>query len=268
MRFPARTSIAGLGLLLTLALAGCTDSNGAAPADDHAAGDAQGGEAVVLTDESAAADDSSAPDEASQPESLRAPVIPEDLPDDIPFAKMGLPRRKSLLDGIREYEGIEDPERESVYVGRREVGPISDYELEGSFETPEILAQTILDAILFDDPKMLHSLRITKPEFEYLFWDEFPQSRPATNILAGDAWGFHDATCHDGVSDVLNDHAGRELHLVEVKYTEGLAPYSNFNLVKGVVIWAVDNEGNDVFLDQARTFAERNGRWKVYIYKD
>lgn len=236
MNIASRIRIPGLLLALPLLVTACSDSSGT-----H---------------------DTDAPSD-----NAGAPAIPAGLPDDIPFVKMGEPRSKSLLDGIREYEGIDDPERASVYTGRREVEPITDYELEGSFDSPETLAQAILDAVFFDDPKLLHTLRVSRPEFDYLVWTEFPQSRPATNITAGDAWAFHEAACNDGISELVDRHGKEELHLVEVKYTEGLAPYTNFNVVKGVILWVVDDEGNDIFLDQVPTFLERNGRWKVYMYK-
>ena len=159
-----------------------------------------------------------------------------------------------------------DEEHESVARGRRLVSGREDYELSGTYASADELAQAILDAFLHSDPARLHELHVTRSEFEQLFWPEFPQSRPATNIQPIDAWGFHFAACSDGVMSGLTRHGGRQLFLQHVGYESGIAPYTNFTLYHGVVIEAVDDRGESVEVNVATVFAERKGRWKVYMF--
>jgi hypothetical protein len=139
-------------------------------------------------------------------------------------------------------------------------------ELFGAYDTPEELAQVVLDAIAIGDAGLLHVQRVTEREFAQIFWPEFPQSRPATNIRVDDAWMFHDAECRDGVKEALHRWGGTELALRSIRWEEGIAQYANFNLYHGVVLEAVTDRGEPVEVEIAPLFAERNGRWKVYMY--
>jgi hypothetical protein len=140
------------------------------------------------------------------------------------------------------------------------------FELTGTYASADELARAILDALVANDPAPLHDLHVTQAEFEQLFWPEFPQSRPATNIHAIDAWGFHYASCCDGITQGLTLYGGRPLHLVHLRYDQGFAPYTNFSLYHGVVIQAVDDRGESVEVQVATVFVERKGRWKVYMF--
>jgi hypothetical protein len=181
---------------------------------------------------------------------------------------MGRTIPPSVLDGAPGRRV--DEERGAVERGRRRVDRLPEsVRLTGpTFASPEDLAQALLDQIFFAVPDSLLDLRVPQEDFARIFWPEFPQSRPITNLVAGDAWAFHDAHCRDGVKGALSAWAGRELHLVEVTFTEGLAQYTNFNLLHGVRIHAVTDEGEDAFLRFAPIFAERDGRWSVFMFED
>ena len=150
--------------------------------------------------------------------------------------------------------------------GKRVVGPISE-ELGGGFDSAEDLARAILSGARANDTKQLHGLRVSNREFARIFWPEFPQSRPATNVQADDAWFFHDASCHDGINEIISQFGGRDLQLVRLQCSKGRLDYSNFDLYDGIVIEAVDSRGETVSIPWATTFAERNGKWKMFLYR-
>jgi hypothetical protein len=183
---------------------------------------------------------------------------------------MGEPEGESLLEEYFEKNPElrpNDPEADAVRRGRRLVGPV-DRELELAFDTPEKLAETYLDAIFLESMELFDEIRVSEEEHEAIFWPEFPQSRPITNVEAGEAWFYHQGHCREGVQEVLQRYAGQRLWLVGIRYEEGVARYRNFNLYHGVVIEAQTQDGATVDLEWAPTFAERNGRWKIYIYHD
>ncbi|MGH2571063.1 MAG: hypothetical protein ACRDGR_07550, partial [bacterium] len=192
---------------------------------------------------------------------------PSELVDrvDIPRMDIGQPVREVLFDLTNLSGAAPDPEADSVQRGRRLVEPI-EAELSGAYDTPEELAQVVLDGISIGDAGLLHDQRVTKREFAEIFWPEFPQSRPETNIQSHDAWMFHDAECHDGVKEALHRWGGTELRLQTIRWEKGIAQYANFNLYHGVVLEAVTDRGELVEVEIAPLFAERNGRWKVYMY--
>jgi hypothetical protein len=159
----------------------------------------------------------------------------------------------------------EDPEADAVRRGRRLV-PALDGNLANSFDTPEALAEAILAAIEQQSVDAFEQVRVDHREFERFFWPEFPQSRPITNVTAADAWLFHNGHCRDGVLEMIDQLGGQRLHLQSLRYREGVARYRNFNLYHGVVIEAATDAGDLVEIEAAPIFAERNGRWKAYIF--
>jgi hypothetical protein len=184
----------------------------------------------------------------------------------VALAPMGEEPGKSILDGIEDPNRVKDLEADALRTGKRVVGPISE-ELGGGYDSAEDLARSILTAVRASDTKALHSLRVSNREFARIFWPEFPQSRPATNVQADDAWFFHDASCHDGVSEIVTQFGGRHLELFEVQCRKGRLDYANFDLYDDIVIEAVDSRGERISIPWAATFAERNGKWKVFLFK-
>ena len=194
---------------------------------------------------------------------------PKLSPETVPLAPMGVKEdpSESVLDGVQDPNRVVDQEADSVRKGKRDVGPISE-EFGGGFDSAEDLARAILTGVGGNDPKALHALRVSNREFARIFWPEFPQSRPANNVTADDAWFFHDASCHDGVSEIISEFGGRAFELIRLQCKKGRLDYSNFDLYDGIVIEAVDSHGERVFIPWATTFAERNGKWKVFLYNE
>jgi hypothetical protein len=186
----------------------------------------------------------------------------------LPTKRTGRPIGNSRLEAQFEANPAllpDDPESDAVTRGRRLV-PALEGDLANSFDTPEALAEAILLAIEQQSIEPFEDLRVDRGEFERYFWPEFPQSRPITNVTAADAWLFHNGHCRDGVQEVLGELGGRRLYLQGLRYREGIARYRNFNLYHGVVMEAATEGGEIVEIEAAPVFAERNGRWKVYIF--
>ncbi|MBM3318735.1 MAG: hypothetical protein FJY75_12865 [Candidatus Eisenbacteria bacterium] len=179
----------------------------------------------------------------------------------------GEPRRRSPLENAPGYQPPGDPEAESVITGRRRVGPI-DIPFSGGARTATNLAKIVLDALALEEAETLQLIRLTFPEFRDICWPEFPQSRPATNIEAEDAWGFLNRSSVTGISRGLSDWGGRAYEFIGLDIGEGFSRYAHFNLYKGVRIRARDEAGRIVEIPIARTFIERDGVWKIYGYKE
>jgi hypothetical protein len=174
---------------------------------------------------------------------------------------------RSVLRNSSGYGLPYDPEWRSVITGRREAPPI-DAELSGGMSSLTALANAVVAAIVAEDRKRLQALRITPAEFETIFWPEFPQSRPYVRIPVAEAWGFHLAKCLGGVGRALQDFGGRQLELIDVSYGS-TKEYTNFVLYEDVTLHTLDPESHErVDLGVVPTLAKRNGRFKVFIYRD
>ena len=188
-------------------------------------------------------------------------------PEDVPLAPMGETIGYSPVTKSPGYVPANDPEADAVRTGRRQAAKI-DIPFTGSKSSPELLAEGILDALQARDIQGLLALGITSKEFADIMYPEFPESRPICNSDASTAFFFLDRTNHSGCNLGLSNWGGQDLQLQGIRYTVGRAPYTNFTLYRGVSIYVIRPNGEEGVIKFARTFAERNGTWKVYSYKD
>ncbi|MCI0632501.1 MAG: hypothetical protein L0206_01065 [Actinobacteria bacterium] len=203
-------------------------------------------------------------DRREAPRAAGAP--PGGLLSTLPDLPMGRPRVVPSYVNSPGYFQRDDPESLSEWTGRREVGPIPD---QFFFAAPsaESLASAVLAAVREASEARLRGLMIRFEEFETILWPEFPASRPATNVTAADAWANHQGHVWGGIQEGLSGWGGSDLRYHRLS-AAGVKRYTNFNLVEGVLIHAVDPDGREIVLDFAPSFVERNGRWKVYVYKE
>jgi hypothetical protein len=186
---------------------------------------------------------------------------------EVPVVSAGRSIQRSALENAPGYRPPDDPELDAVERGRRLVAE-QQIILEGGMPSAESLADMILYCLEEGDATCLHDMRVTGVEFETYLWDEFPESRPATHIEAKHAWFFLHHTCWSGVSAILSDHGGQPLLFKKISASDGYIRYTNFNMLSGVRIHAENEHGEEVIIDNAHTFCEANGVWKVYLYKD
>ncbi len=186
---------------------------------------------------------------------------------EVPVVSAGRQPPPSPLTKAEGYHPPDDPEADAVTRGYRLVG-LNEKPLADGVESAEWLAKEILHAIAANDAEALQFLRITYDEFAEILWPEMPQSRPVTNIQAEDAWFFLVRECLSAVNGALGEWGGQRLRFERLSFDEGLTRYPNYNLYQGIHIHAHRPDGEAVDLDFAHTFVEKDGVWKVYIYKD
>jgi hypothetical protein len=177
-------------------------------------------------------------------------------------APMGDPRARRWLDSRKS-----DPEFESVITGKRKVSR-HDIQLDGGEKSPEDLARRIVTAVCAGDKNGLRELMVNADEYEKILWPEFPQSRPATNWTAPEAWHRHLLKANSGADEGLESYSGKDLIFDSVTCDRGCEAYTNFNLYRDIHIHTHTPEGGEVTMSFAVSFVERNGTWKVHMYKD
>ncbi|MEZ5066855.1 MAG: hypothetical protein R3B81_19240 [bacterium] len=221
-----------------------------------------GEESVTAARDASTASSVAAPEGVSESDRIIAAKQPYDPA--IPRATLAQAARHSILEGAQNPP--EDPERDAYRKGYRDVTP-RDLALDDpTYPSAETLAAAVLDALLFDAEDLLTELQVKRREYDEIFWPEMPASRPVTGISAGDSWAFHDAKCRDGIREGLESWGGQKLQLVGLEYRVGFTPFTNFDLYRGVVIVAVDENERQVRIPIASTFVEVGGQWKVFQY--
>jgi hypothetical protein len=210
---------------------------------------------------------SAGPTSSASPPQVTSEFYSFPKPEDVPLAPMGEQVGYSPVTKSPGYHPVDDPEADAVRRGRRLASKV-DIPFTGGETSPERLAQAILDALKAEDFNVLRALRVTPDEFADIMYPEFPESRPLCNSDASTAYFFLDRTSHSGCTLGLSIWGGQDLRLLGIEYAIGRAPYTNFTLYHGVRIHVLKPNGEEGVIKFVRTFAERNGIWKVYTYKD
>jgi hypothetical protein len=276
MRFlPAGVIAAGCTLVATWSLAG----GGSAGAASTATADKAKEPAVSRTTSSSAATAPSGSVAAGDAASKTKPDLPEHpmtigkgskvfVIAPIPEAPMGKKIKPSELVGRSGYDPPEDPERDSVERGRRVANDIN-IELTDGFLSLEALVGEALIGAKTKDVNVLQHLRISFDEFKQICWPEFPASRPGPEVPVTDPWLFLDHSCNAGIGKGIHEIAGRDLVATGARFDPGVKRYRNFNLYDGLIVTACPREGGSpVEIKFLGTVIERNGRYKIYCYKD
>jgi len=164
------------------------------------------------------------------------------------------------------YEPPDDPEGSAVARGYRLAAP-NEAQLTAGPASAEELARDLLWVIGANDRQGLFDLRISFEEFQGILWPEMPQSRPVTNISAEDAWFFLQRESVSAIDGALAERGGQSLAFERLTFDVGLTRFPNYRLYRGVVIHARQSDGQEVALKFAHTIVEKDGIWKVYMYK-
>ncbi len=161
-----------------------------------------------------------------------------------------------------------DPESLSDRIGRRLNAPAVRARFTGGCRSLDELGRAVLWALHHSDSDSLRRLCVTREEFSGILWREFPQSRPATGLTAGDAWGALERRFVAGVNGAVVEHGGRPLQFRRIERTDSTRHYRNFRLHNGVIIVAVNERGEEERLRLVRAAAERRGRFKIQSTTD
>ena len=275
------TRIAGVALILLAGVAGWWWIESSRPGNTASSMERAGGPAPTDSTRIVSGAGSGASPLASTPAALVVPSSPVSGPEKSdPFlAAIGRdggtpptdgPARRPFRSPLEQSPGYvppADPESMSVVTGRRDA-PLVAGEFAGGAPSAEALAQLVLDSFQNTNEMQLHEVRVTQSEFTRLLWREFPQSRPITNIQAGDAWSMISTSSLAGAGKAYGLYGGRKLDVVGIE-KGNIMEYRNFNLWRDVVVRARDTEtGEELRLDFMPAIAERHGRYKVFSYKD
>jgi hypothetical protein len=166
------------------------------------------------------------------------------------------------------YHGIVDPESASVRIGRRTNAPLVTKRFVGGAPTLDELGRRVCRALDYGVPDSLLKLCVREDEFTDIMWREFPQSRPATGIQAGDAWMFLWARLHGGSVQAVNEYGGHRYEFIRFDRYDTTAVYKNFKLYNGLVLVVRDDQGQVQQWRWLRSAVARKGSFKVYSTRD
>lgn len=175
---------------------------------------------------------------------------------------------RSSLDNSRGFAVAYDPEWRTAVAGVRPA-PEPGLSLFGGRSSPDELVRAVVAATAHDDQLAMIDLAIRKEEFEVICWPSFPQSRPYLRVPWTEAWGFQYANLLGGSRQGIREVQGRDVEVVEVKVASVKDYNGWFRIHSGVQIQARDTRSGElVEFDYVDSIIERDGTFKVFLYKD
>lgn len=177
---------------------------------------------------------------------------------------------RTFMDNTDGFVIAYDPEWRSTVTGVRENPTDPGLELFGGRSSlRELVEEVVANTTDVDNQQALIDLALRKEEFEVICWPSFPQSRPYVRIPWEEAWGFHYANLVGGSREGIRQVDGRSLEVVDVTFGSVKDYNGHFRVHNGGRIHAIDSEtGENVELTYLDSIIERNGEFKVFLYKD
>jgi hypothetical protein len=175
---------------------------------------------------------------------------------------------RSSMDNSPGFVIAYDPEWRTAVRGVR---PAADPGFElfgGRASIGELVEEVVLETAVRNQQGMI-DLAVRKEEFEIVCWPSFPQSRPFMRVPWEEAWGFQYANLLGGSREGMRQVAERELEVLDVSVGSVMDYNGIFRLHNQVRIRALDPGTREtVVLDYLDSIIERNGEFKVFLYKD
>lgn len=138
--------------------------------------------------------------------------------------------------------------------------------LANTFETPEALAQVVLNKLAARDTNGLKALALSEQEFRDHVWPELPTSRPERNVPFEYAWGQLKQRSEGALEGTISRYAGKPLKFVRTRYTGETTQYQSFAVMRESEIVAADEGGREVVLTLFGSAMLKDGRYKVFSF--
>ena len=138
--------------------------------------------------------------------------------------------------------------------------------LINTFDSPEALAQAVLDALSSGDIERLRALALNEAEFRHYVWPELPTSRPERNVPFDYAWGQMKQRSDGHLQQTFARYARRPLKLARTRFTGETTSYVTFAVMRESEIVATDDTGRDLVLRLYGSAMVKDGRYKLFSY--
>jgi hypothetical protein len=139
--------------------------------------------------------------------------------------------------------------------------------LTQTFDSPETLARTVLQAFATEDVRTLKSLPLSREEFRSYVWPRLPASRPERGIPFDYGWGDLHQKSVSAIASNYARYKGRKLELVSIGFKEGRTDYGTFVVHRDSELQVRDVEtGEELALALFGSVLEYQGKYKIFSY--
>ena len=138
--------------------------------------------------------------------------------------------------------------------------------LSHTFESPEALAQAVLDALEKKDIDGLRGMALSEAEFRDHVWPELPASRPERNVPFDYAWGQMKQRSDGHLQGTFARYSGKPLAFARTAYTGDTTRYTSFAVMRDSEGVAADDTGRELVLRLFGSAVVKDGRYKVFSF--
>ena len=138
--------------------------------------------------------------------------------------------------------------------------------LQHTFETPEQLAQGVLERLAARDRAGLAALALSEEEFRTRVWRELPASRPERNVPVGFAWSGLYQRNRAHLAQTFAEHAGRRYELVSVRFRGETTRHASFTVSRKAELTVRDERGDEHRLRLFGSVLSDGARYKLFSY--
>ncbi len=145
--------------------------------------------------------------------------------------------------------------------------PEEEPRLSSTFESPEALAQAVLEAVSKEDVETLKGLPLSKDEFRLYVWPKLPASRPERGVPLEYVWGDLSQKSRNAIAASYSRYKGRKLELVSIRFQDGKTDYESFVIHRKAILQVRDSEsGAEQTLALFGSVMEWKGKFKLFSY--
>ena len=135
-----------------------------------------------------------------------------------------------------------------------------------TFESPEAVAEAVLDALAADDGPALLALALTEMEFRTFVWPELPSSRPERGLPFEYAWGDLHQKSTNELRRLVAGAGGRRYELLDMTFDGESTPYETFTVHRESRLKVRDPEGIERDVRLFGSVLQRGGEYKLFSY--
>ena len=138
--------------------------------------------------------------------------------------------------------------------------------LQWTFESPEQVAEAVLDALAARDVERLEALALSEIEFRTVVWPELPSSRPERGLPFEYVWGDLHQKSSNELRRLIAREAGRRYDLLAVEFDGESTTYDTYTVHRESRLVVRGEDGTN---EQVRLFGsilERSGAYKLFSY--
>jgi hypothetical protein len=138
--------------------------------------------------------------------------------------------------------------------------------LSRACDSPEALANAVLDGLARRDAAALQALALTEEEFRTRVWPELPAARPGRNVPVDYAWADLSQKSRVYLTQTLARHGGRRYQLVTVEFLGETTRHESFEVARRAQLVVRGADGTEEQIRLFGSMLRAGDEHKVFSY--